>query len=104
MTIAEKSTELGIDLAQIALDKYGVSKCTVDGSFHCFTLKNGSKQNIYIMDDSDEKVHNGYFRWDDNTLAEGSTLAQVETAFKAFIDAQELVEMPTEVVAYEELT
>ena len=103
MTIAEKSTELGIDLAQIALDKYGVSKCKVDGTFHCFTITNGEKSNIYLMDDSDEKVHNGYFRWSDDTLAAGSTLAQVETAFKAYIDAQELVEMPSEVVTYEEL-
>ena len=103
MTIAEKSTELGIDLAQIALDKYGVAKCKVDGAYHCFTIKAGEKSNIYLMDDNDEKVHNGYFRWSDNTLADGSTLAQVETAFKAYIDAQEFVAMPTEVVTYEDL-
>jgi len=104
MTIAEKSTELGINLAQIALDKYGVSKCKVNDAFHCFTLKGGEKQNIYIFDDSGEKVHQGYFRWDDNTLDENATLAEVETAFKAFIDAQELVPVATEVVEYEELT
>ena len=104
MTISEKSTELGIDLAQIALDKYGVSKCKVNDTFHCFTTKGGEKSNIYIYDDNEEKIHEGYFRWDDDTLAEGSTLAEVETAFKAFIDAQEFNPVNTDVVEYEELT
>jgi hypothetical protein len=83
MTIAEKSTELGIDLAQIALDNYGVAKCT--------------------HDDNGVKVHNGYFRWSDDTLAEASSLADVETAFKAFIDAQEFNAVDTTVIAYEDL-
>ena len=104
MTIAEKSTELGIDLAQIALDQYGVAKCTMDSEFHCFTIKQGAKQNIIINADNDEKIHDGYFRWHDNSLEEDSTLAEVETAFKAFIDAQEFKEMNNTVVAYEELT
>ena len=104
MTIAEKSTELNIDLAQIALDQYGVSKCTLDSAFHCFTIKAGEKQNIIINDDSEVKIHDGYFRWSDDTLAEGSTKAEVETAFKAFIDAQEFKPMDNTVVAYEELT
>ena len=104
MTIAEKSTELSIDLAQIALDKYGVSKCKVNDAFHCFTLKGGAKQNIYIFDDNEVKVHQGYFRWENSELDENSTLAEVETAFKAFIDAQELVPVVTDIVEYEELT
>lgn len=104
MTISEKSTELGVDLAQIALDTYGVSKCKVNDVFHCFTLKAGAKQNIYILDDNGIKVHNGFFRWDNDTLAENSTLSEVETAFKAFIDAQELVPVNTDAVEYEELT
>jgi hypothetical protein len=103
MTIAEKSTELGIDLAQIALDKYGVVKCTRDGAFHCFTIKSGEKSNIYLLDDSDVKVHEGFFRWHDDTLAEGSSLAEVESAFKAFIDAQEFNPVDTTVVDYEDL-
>ena len=103
MTIAEKSTELGIDLAQIALDKYGVAKCTHDGAFHCFTIKGGTTQNISLLDDSDVKVHEGFFRWHDDTLAEGSSLAEVETAFKAFIDAQEFNAVDTTEVAYEDL-
>ena len=103
MTIAEKSTELGIDLAQIALDKYGVAKCTHDGIFHCFTIKGGERQNINIFDDNDVKVHNGYFRWHDNTLAESSSLADVETAFKAFIDGQEFIAVDTTVVSYEDI-
>lgn len=104
MTIGEKSTELGIDLAQIALDTYGVSKCKVNDVFHCFTLKQGAKQNIYILDDNEVKIHQGYFRWDNDTLAENSTLAEVETAFKAFIDAQEFMPVETDTVEYEELS
>jgi hypothetical protein len=104
MTISEKSTELGIDLAQIALDKYGVLKCNENGSFHCFTIKGGSKQNIYILDDNEVKVHQGYFRWCDHDLNENSTLEQVETAFKAFIDAQELIPVVDDLIEYEELT
>jgi hypothetical protein len=103
MTIAEKSTELGIDLAQIALDKYGVAKCKVNDAFHCFTTKGGEKSNVYIYDNNDVKIHEGYFRWDDNTLAEGSTLAEVETAFKAFIDAKEFNPVNTDTVVYEDL-
>jgi hypothetical protein len=103
MTIAEKSTELGIDLAQIALDNYGVAKCTHDGAFHCFTIKGGETKNIEIYDDNDVKVHEGYFRWHDNTLDEASTLTDVETAFKAFIDGQEFNAVDTTVVAYEDL-
>ena len=103
MTIAEQSTELGIDLAQIALDNYGVAKCTHDGAFHCFTTKGGKAQNIYLNDDNGVKVHNGYFRWHDNTLAEASTLTEVETAFKAFIDAQEFVAVDTTDIQYEDI-
>ena len=103
MTIAEKSTELGIDLAQIALDQYGVAKCKINGTFECFCTKGGETQNVYINDDEGNKVHEGFFRWSDNTLAEGSTLAQVEAAFKAYIDAQELNPVNTDTIVYEEL-
>jgi hypothetical protein len=34
MTIEEKSTELGIDLAQIALDANEIMTCTQEGAFH----------------------------------------------------------------------
>jgi hypothetical protein len=104
MTIAEKSTELGIDLAQIALDNYGVAKCTHDGAFHCFTTKGGAAQNIYLNDDQGVKVHNGYFRWKDDTLDEASSLADVEAAFKAFIDGQEFNAVDTTDIQYEEIS
>ena len=103
MTIAEKSTELGIDLAQIALDTYGVAKRTEDGTYHCFCTKGGIAQNVYILDDNGDKVHDGYFRWADGTLAEGSTLTAVEDAFKAYIDAQELNPVSTVVVTVEDI-
>lgn len=103
MTIEEYSTQEGTDFAQIALDKYGVSKCTIDSAFHCFTIKTGEHSNIYILDNNDVQIHDGYFRWTDNVLAEGSSKAQVEVAFKAYIDAQEFVSVDASVVAYEEL-
>lgn len=103
MTISEKSTELGIDLAQIALDQYGLAKCTHDGVFDCFTTKGGKTQNIYLNDDNGVKVHEGFFRWHDDTLAETSTLAEVEAAFKAYIDAQTYNAVDTTVIALEEL-
>ena len=104
MTISEKSTELGIDLAQIALDSYGVSKCKVNGSFHCFTLTGGEAQNIYIFDDNGVKVHEGYFRWSNDELAEGSDLATVGSALKTFIDSQEFNPTNTDEVTFEPLT
>ena len=103
MTIAEKSTELGIDLAQIALDKYGVSKCKINDAFHCFTTKGGEVQNIYIHDDNDVKVHDGYFRWDDNTLAETTDTPTVKQAFKDYINAQEFIAVNNDSVVYEDL-
>ena len=101
MTIAEKSTADDVDYAQIALEKYGVSKCKVDGVFHCWTIDAGEKSNIYIFDDNGDKVHNSYFRWSDNTIVETETQANAEVAFKAFIDAQELIPVPTTVVTFE---
>lgn len=103
MTIAEKSTELGINLAQIALDNYGVQKCLKNGVFHCFCTKGGKETNIYILDDNGVKIGKFPFNWDDNTLAENSTLAEVETAFKAYLDAQEFNPVDTTVVTYEDL-
>jgi hypothetical protein len=85
------------------LDTYGVAKCTHDGVFHCFTTKGGAAQNIYLNDDNGVKVHNGYFRWHNDTLAESSSLAYVEAAFKGFIDAQEFNAVDTTVIAYEDI-
>lgn len=93
MTIAEKSTELGIDLAQIAVDSYKIMKCSNDGVFKCFCA-GGQNQNIYIQDDSGNQVHDGYFRYDNAELAETSTLAEVQAEFKAYLDAQEFISMP----------
>lgn len=103
MTIAEKSAELGIDLAQIALDNNPLGVCKQDGTHHCFTLKVGENQNIHIKDDNDVKIHDGYFRWSDHELANTSSLAAVETAFKAFIDAQEFIAIDPVVVTYEDI-
>jgi hypothetical protein len=45
MTIAEKSTELGIDLAQIALDANEIMTCTNSGVFKCYCA-GGEAKNI----------------------------------------------------------
>ena len=93
MTIADKSIELGIDLAQIALDKYGVNKCTNGETFkHFCSPEHGS--NIKILDDNGEVIHSGYFRWSDDTLAESTTVEGVGIAFKEWLEGQEFIEMP----------
>lgn len=93
-TIADKSTELGIDLEQIALDSITLRKCEKNGSFHCFTA-NDETHNIYIKDDNGVQIHNGYFRYHNNVLAEGSSLATVEADFKSWLGSQTFVDMPT---------
>lgn len=103
MTIGEKSTELGIDLAQIALVKYGVGKCSKNGSFHCFTAKDG-EQNIFIFNADDVPLHSGSFKWENDVLAEDASIIEVETAFKNFINTQEFTPIVIGTVEYEELT
>ena len=92
-TIADKSTELGIDLEQIALDSVTLRKCEKDSIFHCFAANNET-HNINIKDDNDVIIHNGYFRYANSVLAEGSSLATVEADFKSWLGGQEFIEIP----------
>jgi hypothetical protein len=104
MTIGEKSTIDNKDYAQIALDSYGVQRCLKDGVFHCFCTSGGKNTHIFIKDESGNKVHQKSLRWSNHDLPSSSTLATVEQAFKDYINAQELVEKPTNVITYEELS
>ena len=93
MTIAEKSTELGIDLAQLAVDAttYQVHEDENEVFQHFCANKEG---NIYLKDDSDKRVHNGYFIYISEGLEETATIAEIKADFKAIIDATEYIEMP----------
>ena len=95
--ISAKSTELGIDIAQLALDAAPIQVCTLSGAFQCFCA-GGKDHNIYLKDASGDQIHDGYFRYTNDVLAEGSSLATVAADFKAFIDAQEFVAMPVQEV------
>jgi hypothetical protein len=89
MTIEEKSTELGIDLAQIALDANPIYTCTNSGVFKCYCA-GGEAKNIYIVDE----IHNGYFRYMTDAFEESTPLATIQADFLAYINGQEFVEIP----------
>ncbi len=93
MTIAEKSTELGIDLAQIALDANEIMTCTAGGSFHCY-YAGGKAKNIYIIDDNGEQISPSYYRYMNNEFTEETPLATIQADFLAYINGQEFVENP----------
>jgi len=93
MTIAEKSTELGQDLAQFALDANQIMTCTQGGAFHCY-YAGGENKNIYIFDEDGDKIHNGYFRYMTDAFTESTPLATIQADFLAYINGQEFVEMP----------
>lgn len=93
MTIAEKSTELGIDLAQIALDANPIMTCKAGGEFHCY-YAGGKNKNINIFDDNGNMIHNGYFRYMTDAFDESTPLATIQADFLAYINGQEFVEMP----------
>ena len=106
MTIAEKSTELGIDLAQLVLNKQPLGVCKENGLFHCFTFKYGEKTNIRIINENEDLIAkwDNTFRWSDDTLAENSTKEQVETAFKSYVNGLEFLPLYAIVTTYEDLT
>ena len=93
MTIAEKSTELGIDLAQISLDANEIMTCTKEGVFHCY-FAGGEAKNIYIKDDSGEQISNAYYRYMTDAFTEETPLATIQDDFLAYINGQEFVSMP----------
>ena len=93
MTIAEKSTELGIDLAQIALDANQILTCTQEGVFHCY-YAGGEAKNIYIKDDNGEQISPSYYRYKTDAFTEETPLATIQADFLAYINAQEFVYMP----------
>ena len=102
MTIAEKSTELGIDLVQLAIDELTpetgpfLQRLTKDGVFDCFTISKGKKedQEILIYDDNGVKIHNGFFRYSNVILDENSSLETVEADFRLYLGAEKFKDMP----------
>ena len=93
MTIEEKSTELGQDLAQIALDANEIMTCTQEGAFHCY-YAGGKAKNIYIVDDSGEQISPSYYRYMSDAFEESTPLATIQADFLAYINGQEFVENP----------
>jgi hypothetical protein len=93
MTIAEKSTELGIDLAQIALDANPIYTCTNSDVFKCYCA-GGEAKNIYIVDENGEQISPSYYRYMNNEFTEETPLATIQADFLAYINGQEFVEMP----------
>ena len=101
MTIAEKSTELGIDLAQIALDNNPIYTCREGGSFHCY-YAGGINKNIYIKDDNNDIIAEWSipFRYSSTEFTEQTPLATIQADFLAYINALEFMALPPK----EELT
>ena len=93
MTIGEKSTELGVDLAQIALDANIIKTCTNDGVFKCYCA-GGEAQNIYIKDENDIQLSQSYYRYDTTEFTEETPLATIQTDFLAYINGQEFIPNP----------
>ena len=102
MTIAEKSTELGIDLAQIALDANPIMTCTNGGVFKCYCA-GGEAKNIYIIDDNEVNISNAFYRYETNSFIESTPLATIQVDFLAYINAMEFIAMPiTDVITIKE--
>ena len=93
MTIAEKSTELGIDLAQIALDANEIMTCTQEGVFHCY-YAGGENKNIYIFEDNGVQISPSYYRYKTEAFEESTPLATIQADFLSYINGQEFVAMP----------
>ena len=93
MTIAEKSNQLpeGNDLAQLALEKFGVAKCEENGVHHCFMSPKEKGSNVYIYNKDNQQISFKPYRWKDTDLPEGSAKEAVETAFKNWLNEQEFV-------------
>ena len=98
MTIAEKSTELGIDLAQIALEANKIMTCTLEGVFDCYCA-GGLNQNINIFNENGDNISDAYYRYSTHEFTEETPLAAIQADFLAYINAQQFVpKQPTEVV------
>ena len=96
MTIAEKSTELGINLAQIALDANPIMTCTKEDVFHCY-FAGGEAKNINVFNENGEQISNSsnYFRYKTEEFTEETPLATIQADFLAKYNALEFYPMPT---------
>jgi len=95
MTIAEKSTELGIDLAQIALDANIIMTCTNDGVFECYCA-GGKAKNINVVDDNGVVISDSshYYRYETYDFVDSTPLATIQADFLALYNALEFYPAP----------
>lgn len=95
MTIAEKSTELGIDLAQIALDNNPIYTCMQGDVFHCY-YAGGKVKPIDVYDNNGvllSDTRNSYF-YSTESFTESTPLATIEADFKSWYNAKEFFVKP----------
>ena len=95
MTIAEKSTELGIDLAQIALDANIIMTCTNDSVFKCYCA-GGEAKNINVVDDNGDVISDTshYYRYETEEFVLSTPLATIQADFLAKYNALEFYPAP----------
>lgn len=95
MTIAEKSTDVGYSLEQIALDNNPIYMCENNNIFKCYCA-GGEAKNINIFNDEGEQISPAYYRY--NTMGsefdENTSLATLEADFISYIGGQEYIPNP----------
>ena len=99
MTISEKSTELGIDLAQIALDNHPIMtvKDGVTDAFKCYCA-GGEGANIYIKDNNGIQIGewNMNYRYSSMAFTESTPLATIQADFLTYINGLEFIPLPVQ--------
>ena len=95
MTIQEKSTELGQDLAQIALDANPILTCTKEDVFHCY-FAGGENKNINVIDEDGVQISDSskYFRYSSDEFDEETPLATIQADFLSKYNALEFYPAP----------
>ena len=97
MTIGEKSTELGIDLAQIALDANIIKTC-VDGvtaAFKCYCA-GGEAHNIDVVNENGIIISDSskYYRYETTEFTLETPLATIQADFISKYNALEFYPAP----------
>ena len=95
MTIQEKSTELGIDLAQIALDLNPIMTVNNDNVFQCYCA-GGEGKNINVKDAEGVQLSDGgkYYRYSTLDFTNETLLATIQADFLAKYNALEFYPAP----------
>jgi len=95
MTIQEKSTELGIDLAQIALDANPIMTITNEDVFQCYCA-GGEGKNINVKDAEGKQLSDDgkYYRYGTFEFTNETTLATIQADFLSKYNALEFYPAP----------